>query len=82
MIEITNEPPPPPRKGPRIAGRESDNEIVNVITAMAGGAQVHLVRESDNEIVNVITAPNWFMNDAAERQPPGIGEILTRGESS
>jgi len=66
MIEITNEPPPPLRKGPR----------------MSGGAQVHLVRESDNEIVNVITAPNWFMNDAAERQPPGIGEILTRGGES
>jgi len=54
-IEVTNEPPPPPRKGPRIRG----------------GCHVLLVKESTGEIIQETKTPDWFdINERVPRDEP------------
>jgi hypothetical protein len=51
-IEITNEPPPPPRRG----------------TECRASAEVHIVEEKSGEVVTILDASRWYNNDAKLRQ--------------
>lgn len=54
-VEITNEPPPPPQPGPRVAG----------------GVHINLIKESTGEVIQEVESPDYFfVNEKRLRQTP------------